>query len=347
VTTDPRRHPLFELTRVRFLEFLREPEAIFWVFAFPVLMALALGVAFRAQGPQPIPVGVLAGERAPAIVERLRAAEGFVVREVGAGEVDVALRNGSVHLVVEAGEPPAFHYDPTRPESRVARLAVNDALQRAAGRADLWRARDEEVVARGSRYIDWLVPGLLGLNIMGTGLWGIAFAIVQARTRKLLKRLLATPMRRGHYLLSLVLARLLFLALEVSAVVGFAVLAFGVPVHGSLVTLGIMCLIGALSFGGLGLLLASRAKTVEAVTGLMNVAMLPMWLLSGVFFSSEHFPAVMQPFIRALPLTALNQALRGVMIDGAGALALWPQVAIMAAWGVGCYLIALRIFRWA
>jgi ABC-2 type transport system permease protein len=348
VTTEPRRpHPLIELTRVRFLEFVREPEAIFWVFAFPVLMALALGVAFRAQGPQPIPVGVLAGDGTAVVQERLRGAGGFAVRELRAEEQDVALRNGAVHVVVEPGSPPAFRYDPTRPESRTARLAVDNALQRAEGRADLWQARDEEVVAPGSRYIDWLVPGLLGLNIMGTGLWGIAFAIVQARTRKLLKRLLATPMRRGHYLLSLVLARLLFLALEVSAVVGFAWLVFGVPVHGSLVTLGVMCLIGALSFGGLGLLLASRAKTVEAVTGLMNVAMLPMWLLSGVFFSSEHFPAVMQPFIQALPLTALNQALRGVMIDGAGALALWPQVAIMAAWGIGCYLVALKIFRWA
>jgi ABC-2 type transport system permease protein len=347
MATTPRRwHPLVELTRVRFLEFLREPEAIFWVFAFPVLMALALGIAFRAQGPQPIPVGVRAGVASAAMGERLREAGGFVVREVHAHEMDVALRNGSVHIVVEPGAPPTFRYDPTRSESRVARLAVDNALQRAEGRADVWQARDEEVVAPGSRYIDWLVPGLLGLNIMGTGLWGIAFAIVQARTRKLLKRLLATPMRRGHYLLSLVLARLLFLALEVSAVVGFAWLAFGVPVHGSLVTLGAVCLLGALSFGGLGLLIASRAKTVEAVTGLMNVAMLPMWLLSGVFFSSEHFPAAMQPFIQALPLTALNQALRGVMIDGAGALALWPQVAILAAWGLGCYFLALRIFRW-
>jgi ABC-2 type transport system permease protein len=348
VRTDPRRsHPLVELTRVRFLEFIREPEAIFWVFAFPVLMALALGIAFRAQGPQPIPVGVRAGDGASAVAERLRGDGGFLVREVGADEMDVALRNGSVQIVVEPGTPPAFRYDPTRPESRAARLAADNALQRAAGRADVWQARDEEVVAPGSRYIDWLVPGLLGLNIMGTGLWGIAFAIVQARTRKLLKRLLATPMLRGHYLLSLVLARLLFLALEVTAVVGFASLVFGVPVHGSLVTLGGVCLLGALSFGGLGLLIASRARTVEAVTGLMNVAMLPMWLLSGVFFSSEHFPGAMQPFIQALPLTALNQALRGVMIDGSGALALWPQVAILAAWGLGCYFLALRIFRWA
>jgi ABC transporter DrrB family efflux protein len=249
-------------------------------------------------------------------------------------------------VVVTAGTPPAFRFDPTRPESRVARFAADAALQRAAGRRDVWQGRDEQVVTPGSRYIDWLLPGLLGMNIMGTGLWSTSFAIVNARVRKLLKRFIATPMRRSDYLLSNILARLLFLALEVVAVLGCGWLVFRVPFNGSLVTFAGLCLLGALSFGGLGLLLASRAKTVEGVSGLLNLAMLPMWILSGVFFSSENFPAAMQPFIDALPLTALNQALRGVMIDGVGAVALWRQIAVLAAWGVGCYAVALRIFRW-
>jgi ABC-type multidrug transport system permease subunit len=335
-----------QLTLVRFREFIREPEAVFWVFAFPVLMTLALGIAFRAQEPQPIPVGVARAAGSENVVRALERANGFIVRLVEPGAVDAVLRDGKAQVVVLPGSPPAFRFDATRPESRLARVTADDALQRAAGRGDLWQAREERVVARGSRYVDWLVPGLLGMNIMSTSLWGTGFAVVQQRTRKLLKRLMATPMRRRDYLLSHVLSRLVFLALEAAVLVGFAYFAFGVPLNGSIVTLAAFCVLGALSFGGLGLLLASRAKTVEAVSGLMNVAMLPMWMLSGVFFSSENFPSVMQPFIDALPLTALNQALRGVMIEGAGALSLWPQFANLAAWGVGCFAIALKIFRW-
>lgn len=340
------RPALFELTLSRFREFAREPEAIFWVFAFPVLMTLALGIAFRAQAPKPVPVGVAAGEGADTMMQALGADPGLAPRRLADGEVDIALRNGTVHVVVRPGTPPTFSFDPTRPESRVARMMADSALQRAAGRRDLWQAREEEVVAPGSRYIDWLVPGLLGMNIMGTGLWGIGFGVVNARVRKLLKRLIATPMRRADYLLSHVLSRLVFLCLEVVVIVGFARLAFGIPLNGSLASLAGLCLLGALSFGGLGLLLASRAKTLEAVSGLMNLAMLPMWVLSGVFFSSENFPAAVQPFIGALPLTALNQALRANMIDGASLAAIAPQVAILIAWGGICFAIALRVFRW-
>ena len=198
----------------------------------------------------------------------------------------------------------------------------------------------------GSRYIDWVVPGLIGLNIMSTGLWSIGFSIVNARTRKLLKRLVATPMRRSHFLLSHVLARLVFLALEVGLLVAFGTLALGTTLNGGLPSLAVVCLVGALSFGGLGLLVASRAKTIEAVSGWLNVVMPPMWLLSGVFFSSENFPAAMQPAISALPLTALNDALRANMIDGLGLAALWPQLAVLACWGIVPFAVAMRIFRW-
>jgi ABC-2 type transport system permease protein len=339
-------HPIVELTLARFREFLREPEAVFWVFAFPVLMALALGIAFRGETPAPIPVGVTVGQGHDTMVAALAEDAGLAPRVLEAREVEAALRNGTVHAVVVPGDPPVYRYDPSRPESRLARLTVDAALQRAAGRLDIVGARDERVVTPGSRYIDWLVPGLLGMNIMGTGLWSIGFHVVQARSRKLLKRLMATPMRRADFLLSLVLARLLFLALEVVALLGFGWIAFRVPVHGSLVELGLVALVGSLAFGGLGLLIASRARTIEGVSGLMNVAMLPMWVLSGVFFASDNFPDAMQPFIRALPLTALNEALRGVMIDGASLPALWLQLAVLGTWGVGCYAVAVRVFRW-
>ena len=339
-------HPLVELTKARLRALLREPELVFWVFVFPILMALALGIAFRTRGPERIPIGVEDRQGAEAVLESLGDVGGMSPRLVPAPQVELALRDGEVHLVVVPGSPPTYRYDPTRAESRLARLIVDEALQQAAGRVDLWTPEDEQVVAPGSRYIDWLVPGLLGMNIMGTGLWGIGFAIVQARSGKLLKRLIATPMRRGHYLLAQMLARVLFLALEVAAVVGFAWLAFSVSVRGSIAALAMVSLVGALAFGGLGLLLASRARTVEAISGLMNVVMVPMWIVSGVFFSSSNFPDAMQPFIRSLPLTALNEALRAVMMDGDGITALGSQMAVLTTWGGVSFAVALRIFRW-
>ena len=339
-------HPLVELTKTRLRTLLREPEAVFWVFVFPILVALALGIAFRTRGPERIPIGVEDRQGAAAVLASLRDVGGMSPRLVPAPQVERALRDGEVHLAVVPGSPPTYRYDPTRTESRLARLMVDEALQQAAGRVDLWTPEDEQVVAPGSRYIDWLVPGLLGMNIMGTGLWGIGFAIVQARSRKLLKRLIATPMRRRHYLLAQMFARVLFLALEVAAVVGFAWLAFSVSVRGSIVALAVVALVGAIAFGGLGLLLASRARTVEGISGLMNVVMVPMWIVSGVFFSSSNFPDAMQPFIRSLPLTALNEALRAVMMDGDPVTALGSQMAVLTAWGGVSFAVALRIFRW-
>jgi ABC-type multidrug transport system permease subunit len=206
--------------------------------------------------------------------------------------------------------------------------------------------REETIAEPGARYIDFLIPGLIGLNLMGSGMWGLGFAIVSARGKKLLKRFAATPMRRSHYLLSFVLSRLIFLALEVAALVGFAWLVFGVVIRGSLIDVAVCAVVGALAFSGLGLLVAARPRTVEGVSGLMNFVMLPMWLLSGTFFSAARFPQWFQPLIKALPLTALNDVLRAVMNDGASLVSHGTQLAIVLAWGVVSFVVALRIFRW-
>jgi ABC-type multidrug transport system permease subunit len=338
--------PLVELTLARIREFLREPEAVFWVFAFPVLLALALGIAFRSERTQEVVVGVVDAGSGPSLAAGLERTPGLRVRRLAAGEADAALRNGQIAVVVVGPSPPTYRFDPTRPESRIARLIVDEALQRAAGRGDAFQARDQEVVAPGSRYIDWLLPGLIGMNIMGTGLWSIGFSVVQARTRKLLKRLMATPMPRGFYLLSHLLARLIFLSLEVAVVLFFGWLVFGVRSAGSLWLVALLALVGAFSFAGLGLLIASRARTIEGVSGLMNLAMVPMWLLSGVFFASSNFPDAAQPFIRLLPLTALNDALRAVMLEGRGLTHLATELAVLAGWGLGTFVLALKLFRW-
>ncbi|MBI4542699.1 MAG: ABC transporter permease [Gemmatimonadetes bacterium] len=338
--------PLWQLTLCRFREFVRQPEAVFWVFIFPLLLAVVLGVAFRSRGAERLRIGIEARVGADSIARLVAAPADLAPVVLSAADAERELGTGRVALVVVPGDPIVYRYDSTRSESRVARLSTDDVLQRALGRRDVRAVADRRVTERGSRYIDFLIPGLLGLNLMGSGMWGVGFAVVQNRTRKLLKRLLASPMRRSHYLLSYMLVRLVLVWFEVAVIVGFGVWVFGVPLRGSLAELCAVALVGSFSFAGMGLLVASRAQTVEAVAGLMNLVMLPMWVLSGVFFSVSRFPDSMQPFIRALPLTALSDALRGVMLDGASLVALSGSVAIVGAWGVLSFGVALRIFRW-
>ncbi len=345
-----RERSLAQLTLVRFREFIREPEAVFWTFLFPVVLAIGLGIAFRNKPADVIAVGTVRGTAAAdTLAARLTRSGGLkVIAFADSAAAQNALRTGDVALVALLTPNGAVEYrfDDTRPEGRSARFLVDDAVQRGAGRRDPVSVAERKVREKGSRYIDFVIPGLLGMNIMGGGIWGLAFAIVDARRKNLLKRLVSTPMRHTHYLASFVLSRFSFLLVEVVVIVGSAVLLFGVPVRGSLVQLGVVCVASSLSFGGLGLLIASRARTTEGVSGLTNLVMMPMWVLSGVFFASTNFPATAQPFIQALPLTATINALRATMLQGVGWAAVVPSIGIVLVWGVISFVVALRVFRW-
>jgi len=342
-----RDRALVQLVLVRFREFLREPEALFWTFAFPILMAAGLGIAFKDRPADAYQVAVLSSAP-PGTAATIAADPRFVSRALDDSAAARALRIGRVALVVATAPDGAVEYrfDDTRPEGRAARAAVDDALQRGAGRADPMAIRD--VVSRepGSRYIDFLIPGLLGMNIMASGIWGIGFTIVDTRRKRLLKRLVATPMRRSHYLASFIIARLSLLILEAGVLITFGLVAFDLPFRGSVGTFALTCVLSSLAFGGLGLLIAARPRTIEGASGLMNFAMLPMWVFSGVFFSSSNFPDAMQPFIQALPLTAANDALRATLLEGATLVQVAPELGILAAWLAGAFALALRIFRW-
>lgn len=337
---------LKELTAGKVRDFLREPEAVLWVFIFPLLLAVVLGFAFREKPPDRTPIGVVAGPGAGPTLAALQKSPGLLPREYSAEEGRNALRTGRISLLVEPGPPVVFRFDETRPDSRIARLEAEDSLQRAAGRTDRLAVRSEKVTEKGARYIDFLIPGLIGMNLMGTGIWSLAFSITTARNRKVLKRLVATPMRRSDYLFSQLLGRMVFLVPEILLLGGFGWLVFDVPMRGSVLLFLVLCLVGAMSFCGLGLLIASRVSTIEGASGLANLTMMHMWLLSGVFFSSERFPDAFQPVIRALPLTALNDALRGVMNEGQGLAQIAPELGVLAIWGVVSFAVALKIFRW-
>ena len=340
------RNPFLQLFFARLREFVREPGVLFWVFGFPILLAVALGLAFRDKAPDRIAVGVLDAPGAGAVIDALAPAAGFDVERVGEAESARALRLGRVGIVVVPGGSVEYRYDPTRPDSAIARQRVDEALQRAAGRADPLAVRDELVTQPGARYIDFLIPGLLGMNIMSGGMWGIGFVLVEMRSRKLLKRLSATPMKRAHFLGAFLASRIVLVLAEVVVLLGFGWLVFDLVLAGSWAAVAALAIVGGVAFAALGLFVASRTGKTETVSGLMNLVMLPMFVFSGVFFSSDRFPEALQPYVSALPLTALNDALRAVILEGASLASQAGPVGVLLAWGAVSFVAALRLFRW-
>ena len=334
---------LFQLTMVRLRLFIREPEAIFWIFIFPILLAGGLGLAFRNRPPDVLPVGATTAQ----LTQALAADKGLKAATLTEADGTRALATGSILLLaIQNPDGVSYKYDETNPDARNARMVADRAVQIAGGRREAVRVQNQLVHETGSRYIDFVVPGLLGMNLMGSAIWGMGFSIVESRQKKLLKRLVASPMPKWQYLASYLLSRLFMLVIEVVGFLGFARLVFGVPFRGSMWQLGFLCVLTSVAFSALGLLVASRAKTMEAASGLMNLVMLPMWVLSGVFFSASRFPAVIQPVVRALPLTAAIEALRGNMLQGKNLGQLGFQMGILLAWLMVAFAISLRIFRW-
>jgi ABC-2 type transport system permease protein len=354
-THPPRRNGRWSgyrhLLGARMLELKREPEVVFWVFVFPLLLALGLGIAFRNKPADAVPLAIVQGpgsEEATALLARSPQHSSFKVKLENLDDARKGLRLGKYDLVIEPDGKGGvqYLYDPARPECVLARTQVNDALQAAAGRKDAVATSVVTSSEPGSRYIDFLIPGLLGMNLMNSGMWGIGFALVDMRQRKLLKRFVGTPMRRGDFLMALASSRLILMIIEVGLLLAFGVIFFHMRVLGSVFAIALIAAIGSLTFGGVGLLTASRAQKIESVSGLINLVMMPMWIFSGVFFSYERFPAVIQPLIKALPLTALNDALRASILEGTPLLQQWPRLLIMALWGGISFLLALKLFRW-
>lgn len=351
-------NPLFELTVARIKESIREPEMLFWVFVFPILLAVALGIAFREKPADTLRIAVEESPGADRIMKLLSASSDVIPVILNAVNANEQLRKGKVDLIVSIegnnetihadGVPGnlVFTYDHTRSNSMIARMVSQDAIERGLGRKDMVSIRNNKVETSGSRYIDFLIPGLIGMNLMGSGMWGVGFAVVYARTRKLLKRLAATPMRRSHYMLSFMLSRMIFLVPEVAMLVVLGWIIFKVKIFGSVSDLVIVSILGSMTFAGLGLLVAARSKTIEGASGWMNFIMMPMYILSGSFFSYERFPEFAIPIIRSLPLTALNDALRAVMNDGRPLYAIWLELTVMAVWLIMTFVVSLKIFRW-
>jgi len=339
------------LLMARLLELKREPEVVFWVFVFPILLALGLGIAFRNKPADITSIAIVQGTGANdalAMIQHSPRNSSIHAQVLDRDAALLGLRLGKFDMVVVPDGKGGFEYryDPARPESVLSHSEVDDVLQAAAGRKDPVATTTIGSSEPGSRYIDFLIPGLLGMNLMNSGMWGVGFSLVDMRQRKLLKRFVGTPMRRSDFLLAVMSSRIMLMIIEVGLLLAFGVIFFHMRVLGSFATIALWGAIGSLSFGGLGLLTASRAQKIESISGLINLIMMPMWIFSGVFFSYERFPAVLQPFIKVLPLTALNDALRATINEGATLASQTGRLAVLLLWGGISFVLALKWFRW-
>lgn len=349
-------HPLVELILTRLREFFREPGIVFWVFGFPLIMALGLGLAFRSRPPELPRLAVVLDNAPPearVLADQLLQSALVDATEFKRTDAERSLARAKVDVIVVLGPgtektPVSVDYvfDPLQDKSPSARLVADSVLQAAAGRDNPLSTRDESLEKPGSRYIDFLVPGLIGLNLMGSSMWGVGYNLVIARKRKLLKRYGVTPMRRSHFLLSYFLSRAVFLILELAFLITFGSLLFDIVIQGTFAAVALVSLTGAAAFAGISLMIGARIENTEIANGWMNLIQLPMWLLSGTFFSYERFPEFLHLPIQLLPLTALVDALRAVYNDGVALSGLGPQLLVLAAWGGAGFAFAIKAFRW-
>ncbi len=328
--------------------FFREPEAVFWTFFFPLMLSAALGLAFRGKPAEIVPVAVVAGPQAESLAGKLKGDRSLKVSVVDEATAALDLRMGRVAVVVSpSAEGVEYRLDPSRPDSALGQRLVDEVLQSEAGRRDPLPTHRTEVSEPGGRYVDFLLPGIIGMNLMNGGLWGVGFGLVDMRIKKLLKRILATPLRRSDFIAAQMAMRLILVLVEIPFLLCVGHWLLGVPIRGAWGAIVLAGAIGSLAFGGIGMLLASRATRIESVMGLMNMISMPMLLCSGVFFSSDRFPEIVLPVIRALPLTALIDALRAIVLEGAALASQSGRLLVVGLWGAASFVVGLRIFRWS
>lgn len=331
-----------QLVRYRLLRILRDREYLIWGFVFPTIMASVLALAFRPSPLEPVRVVVVEAAGADALEQRLRGASELVLERATEADALAKLARGTAGVVVRPGEPPTVLEAPAREDSRAGRLLVERALS-GAPTAVLER---REVEQPGARYVDFLIPGLLALTLMMNSLNQVGLSLAEMKRGKLLKRLAASPLSRAQFYLSLALARLVVALFECSFFLLLGRLAFGVPIQGSLVEIVAFALVASGSFAMISLVMGLLAKTFETYSGLNSLFTTPMVVASGVFFSSEKFPQLVQPLLKVLPLTALADGLRALILEGRPLTSLWFELAVLAVWGLVPYLLSLRALKW-
>lgn len=336
---------IFQLISVKFKEFYREPAIIFWAIIFPISMAGVMGIAFQNKGANVVKTAVVLNQESKSKTNEF-GTKHIQFKFMELQEIRDAIKKGKINVYIQFnpnGEY-TFYFDPKNPNASKEYYMILNYLHRKNNQE--LQHKVVELQATGSRYIDFFIPGLLGMGIMNSCIWGIGWALIELRVKKLLRRMAATPMNKLYFFLSYFVARLAINSIEFLLLFAFSYFLFGVKLFGSVWAVIILIIIGNYAFSGIATLLASRANNTQVGNGLINMVTLPMMILSGVFFSYHSFPEFLIPFIQNLPLTILVDSMRSVFVEGAGIADVFlPSIKLLFC-GIVFQMLGLKFFKW-
>jgi len=342
---------LYQLILSNFRVFFREPSILFWAVLFPIIMAWVLGIAFSGKGESVRTVYVTGGE-IPEVIsgEKVYGEETgnpsrIKFRKTTEAEAIKAIKQGVIALYLEVdGDSITYHFDPVNSDAQLTHLILETGLHGTGTNEN--KTSIEPLQTKGTRYIDFLVPGLIAFGIMNSCIWGIGWTLIETRMKKLLRRMVATPMRKSVFLSSHVATRIALGGFETLLLLIFSKLYFGTAITGSVAAFIVVFLAGIFAFSGIAVLISSRTAKTEAANGLVNLVTLPMMILSGIFFNYHNFPDWAIPIIQALPLTLLADSIRAVFIEAAGFTEIFKPVVILCVTGLATFTLGLKIYKW-
>ncbi|HEY3389877.1 MAG TPA: ABC transporter permease [Prolixibacteraceae bacterium] len=365
-------HQLYRLISAHFAEIIREPAVIFWGVVFPILMAWGLGIAFTQKGEVHIKLAIVrssTGNNATPETKLLGYLMANGIKKDSSYTIDLKnekignvsliffetswsnaytmLKKGKVAIIIEDKLTDIkYHFDPANAEAKTAWQLVANLAEKGTAFYAANQSSIEPLTMKGTRYVDFLIPGLLAMGIMMACSWGISYTIIDRRSKKLLRRMVATPMKKSNFLLALITARFSMNVVEAVLLFLFAWLYFGTKVQGSWPALIILFLAGNIAFSGISILMSSHTANPEVGNGIINALVTPMMVVSGVFFSYHNFPDWTIPIIRYLPLTMIADSFRSIFNEGAGMMDLWREALILTTVGTVSFIVGLKIFKW-
>lgn len=365
------------LTGALFREIIREPGVLFWGIIFPILMSLGLGLAFTKKSDTTRKIAIIGTEAIiPAdstqlflflddqceknntenkddykwkyvIADEKLGKSIFLFYKTDWDDAMVQLKRGTVNCILSGeGEIPVFHFDPMNSDAELTYLKLSNVIGKGRIVNTESNAEIRPLTVTGTRYIDFLVPGLITMGVMMSSMWGISYGIIEKRSKKLLRRLVATPMKKSHFLISLITVRIVMNFIEAVSLVVFALITFKMSIQGSISALILMYLAGNFAFAGIAVFVSSHTSNTEVGNGLINFVVMPMMVLSGIFFSYHNFPEWSVPVIQVLPLTMLTDGIRSIFNEGAGYAEVAMPLLILTATGAVFFGAGLKIFKW-
>ncbi|MDR0231002.1 MAG: ABC transporter permease [Dysgonamonadaceae bacterium] len=360
---------LYQLTLTQILETIREPEVLFWGIIFPVLISIGLGLAFTQDSEAKFRIVIV--ENSPARLDSLLSVYALTETEKQ-GEVHiwkitddalgntefrflrndwntgiVSLKRGEADLLISDSLGAIhYHFDPHNSQSQLAYLKLSTLLESPVPLQQNSSTGVEPLKLKGVRYIDFLVPGLIAFGIMGSMMWGVSYTLIERRSQKLLRRMVATPMKKTNFIFAMMFVRILMNFIEAVIIFFAAALLFGIEIQGNIGALIFLFLAGNIAFTGIAVLVSCRTSKTEVGTGWINAVQMPMMILSGIFFSYHNFPSWSIPFIKLLPLTALTDGMRSIFNEGAGWMEILSPSIALSAFGFICFAIGMKLFKW-